>query len=312
MHEKNIAPVVLFVYNRPDHTMRLLRSLNKTNEASQTKLFIFSDQAKNATAQEKVREVRQCISNFIEDESCFYEVEVRAAENNKGLAKSIIDGVTEIIETYGKVIVLEDDLEVSADFLDYMNDALDFYQDADDVWAISGYTFPMKALEGYCHDVYFTGRGCSWGWATWQNRWNTVDWDVGDYSKFKHNIARRHAFAEWGGDLPEMLDAYMYGEVHSWAIRWCYEAFKQNKFTVYPTRSRVKNGGTDGSGTNFHSVETRYDTQLNTCKQSCVFEHCDVDEKIRREFANKYLTPIERVKLKTRWFLIRLGLLKRK
>lgn len=312
MHENQLAPVVLFVYNRPEHTMRLLRSLNRTNEAVHTKLFIFSDQAKNETMQEKVQEVRRFIARFIKDESCFREVEVREAVKNKGLAKSIIDGVTDIIEIYGKVIVLEDDLEVSADFLNYMNGALDFYRDADDIWAISGYTFPMKALEGYRHDVYLTGRGCSWGWATWQERWNTVDWNVRDYPKFKHNIAKRHAFAKWGGDLPEMLDAYMYGEIHSWAIRWCYAAFKQGKLTVYPTRSKVKNGGTDGSGTNFHSVETRYDTQLSTCNQSYVFEHCDVDERIRREFASKYLTSIEKVKLKVRWFLIRIGLLRRK
>lgn len=312
MHEKQLAPVVLFVYNRPDHTKRLLTSLNRAEEAPQTKLFVFSDSAKSEKAQEQVTAVRDCLAQFVCEDSRFQVVEVREAIQNMGLAKSIISGVTEIIEKYGKVIVLEDDLEVSTDFLRYMNGALDFYEDKPDIWAISGYTFPMKAFQSYHHDVYLSGRGCSWGWATWQDRWETVDWDVKDYPAFKHNPMKRHAFARWGKDLPEMLDAYMYGEIHSWAIRWCYEAFKQGKMTVYPVQSRVKNGGTDGSGTNFHSVETRYDTQLSMNDNPCVFEQCDVSEKIRREFANKYLTFTEQLKQKVRWLLIRMGLLNMK
>lgn len=310
MHETQLAPVVLFVYNRPDHTKRLLTSLNRVAEAPQTRLFVFSDAAKNEKAQEQVKAVRDCIAHFVREDSRFQAVEVREATENRGLAKSIISGVTEIIEKYGRVIVLEDDLEVSAGFLRYMNDALDFYKDKPDIWAISGYTFPMKAFDHYPHDVYLSGRGCSWGWATWQDRWVTVDWEMKDYPTFKHNLFKRHAFARWGGDLPEMLDAYMYGEIHSWAIRWCYAAFKQGKMTVYPVHSRVKNEGTDGSGTNFRSVETRYDTQLSECGHACVFECCGVNEKIRREFANRYLRPIEWMKLKLRWLLIRLGVLK--
>lgn len=309
MHEKQLAPVVLFVYNRPDHTKRLLTSLNRAAEAPQTKLFVFSDSAKSEKAQGQVKAVRDCIAKFVREESRFQKVEVKEAAKNRGLAKSIISGVSEIIGKYGRVIVLEDDLEVSADFLNYMNGALDFYESKPEIWAISGYTFPMKAFQYYHHDVYLSGRGCSWGWATWRDRWETVDWEVKDYASFKHNPMKRHAFARWGKDLPEMLDAYMYGEIHSWAIRWCYEAFKQGRMTVYPVQSRVRNGGTDGSGTNFHSVETRYDTQLSMRDESCVFESCDVSEKIRREFANKYLTFIEMLKQKIRWLLIRIGLL---
>lgn len=310
MKIEQYAPLVVFVYNRPEHTKRLLESINNLKEAPHTKMYVFSDQAKDEKDKEKVDEVRRLLDAFASGESNFCKVEVRKAEKNKGLADSIIEGVTDIIAQYGRVIVLEDDLIVSTDFLRYMNQALDYYKFNSDVWAISGYTFPMKSLRNYNHDVYFSGRGCSWGWGTWIDRWITVDWQVSDYATFKHNWKSRQKFAKWGVDLPEMLDAYMEGEIHSWAIRWCYAAFKQEKVTVYPVKSRVSNCGTDGTGTNYTTSVSKYDTTLNESTADCVFEKCVVNRKIQREFAYKFADKGERFKFSLRWFLIRNGILK--
>lgn len=308
--QKMLSPVVLFVYNRPDHTKKLLESINRLIEAPLTKLFIFSDQAKNISEQDSVDMVRKLIGNFIQNQSNFAEVELRCATQNMGLANSIINGVTEIINKYGNVIVLEDDLIVSNDFLSYMNEALNFYEGNSNIWAISGYSFPMKATKDYQYDIFMCGRACSWGWATWKDRWNTVDWDVSDYNQFKHNIFKRLAFSRWGKDLPEMLDANFYNEIHSWAIRWCYEAHKQKKMTVYPVKSRIKNCGTDGSGTNFTSVKTCFDTDLIDEDVRCQFVNCEASEQIRYEFSKKYAAGLELLKRRLRWFLIRTGLIK--
>lgn len=303
------APVVLFVYNRSEHVKKTLERLNILEEAPKTDLFIFSDAPKNEKSIADVKKVREEILHFKEECSVFKSVKIIKQNENKGLANSIISGVTKIINVYGYVIVLEDDLIVADDFLSYMNEALKFYQDSENIWAISGYTFPLKAFREYKGDVYLSGRGCSWGWATWKNRWETVDWQVLDYPKFKFNYKERKAFAQWGKDLPAMLDAYMYGEIQSWAIRWCYSAFRQNKYTVYPVLSRVVNEGTDGSGTNFSKVENRYDTILTKSKHSCTFFMPKVEKKIKKEFSNKYLKWDEKLKLYIRWMLIRLGIL---
>lgn len=308
MFELMSAPVLLFVFNRPEHTRKTIEKLNSLPEVKNTKLFIFSDQAKKEKDKELVAEVRNILDQYACN-SNFAEVEIRKADTNKGLAASIIGGVTEIINKFGRVIVLEDDLEVAPDFLAYMNGALDYYKNKENIWAISGYTFPIKALENYEHDVYLSGRGCSWGWATWKDRWNTVDWMVSDYPFFKFNLKKRHEFAKWGDDLPILLDAYIYGEIHSWAIRWCYEAFKQGKFTIYPVKSRVSNHGTDGSGTNFSHIENRYDTILNNEVKAIQFDMPEINESIRKEFAKKFATPVMRLKMQIRWFLIRTGIL---
>ena len=147
------APVVLFVYNRLDHTKNVITSLAKNMLADQTDLYVFSDAAKTENGLEKVNAVREYIRK--EDwKSNFKKVTVIEAEENKGLAKSIIGGVTKILEEYGNVIVVEDDLVLSPYFLQYMNGALDYYKEDQKIWSVSGYSFPMKSLKKYDHDVF--------------------------------------------------------------------------------------------------------------------------------------------------------------
>ena len=302
------SPVVVFVYNRPQHTQNLLDCLNNLEEAKYTELFIFSDGPKEVN-DENVMNVRKVINTFASN-SNFRNVQVFKSRNNKGLATSIIEGVTKVINRYESVIVLEDDLEVSRDFLSYMNDAIKVYKDNERIWSISAYSFPMKALKDYKHDVYLSGRGCSWGWATWKDRWNSVDWTVSHYREYKFNMVKRHSFALWGRDLPCMLDAYVYNEIHSWAIRWCFAAHLQKMYTVYPVVSRILNKGTDGSGTNYNKIyNTKYDTELSH-KTSCNFEDVAIDYQIQKEFAKKYLSILELIKVSLRWLLIKIGILK--
>jgi GT2 family glycosyltransferase len=108
----NLAPIVLFVYNRPDHTQKTLQALQKNTLAFDSELFIYADAAKNNLVKQQVDEVRTLISNV----SGFRNVTVIKQEINTGLANSIIGGVTEIANKYGKVIALEDDLLTSPYF----------------------------------------------------------------------------------------------------------------------------------------------------------------------------------------------------
>ncbi|MBP3041776.1 sugar transferase, partial [Bacillaceae bacterium Marseille-Q3522] len=238
-----LAPVVVFVYNRPNHTQETLEALKCNKLASETDMYIFSDNARNEKDASKVNAVRAYIRDFA-NRAIFHSVKIIEAEKNNGLANSVISGVTQIIKTYGKVIVVEDDLVTSTDFLVYMNSSLDYYQLDNTIWSISGYTFSMKSLEDYKNDVYLSYRACSWGWATWEDRWIKTDWDVSDYNKFIYNYKCRKAFNLGGSDLAGMLDIQMESRIDSWAIRWCYAQFKCGKFTVYPKESKVINIGT--------------------------------------------------------------------
>ena len=280
------APVVVFVYNRDDHARRTLSHLASNTLANESELFIFCDNAKNEKALAGVERTRAFVDEFALS-SPFKNVTVIKAEQNKGLAASIIGGVTEILDKYGRVIVVEDDLITSPDFLSYMNNALDFYEKNPNVWSISGYTFPLNALEKYPHDIYMSPRACSWGWGTWKDRFDKVDWEVSDFDEFIKSAKRRKHFNEGGVDMTNMLTDQVNGRINSWAIRWCYQASKENMFTVYPVESRVKSIGCDNSGT--HCVSSNlYDTSLTPGNKDCRFENLTPDKKIMREFRLMY------------------------
>lgn len=281
-----LAPVVVFAYNRADHISQTLNHLAGNHLAPDTELFIYCDNAKNENAREGVENVRAIADEFAHN-SCFKKVTVVKAEKNKGLAASIIGGVSEILNQYGRVIVVEDDLVTSKDFLTYMNNALDFYENNPKVWSISGYTFPLKTLEKYPHDIYMSPRGCSWGWATWKDRFEKVDWEVSDFEEFIKDENRIKHFNEGGPDMTDMLTRQVNGKINSWAIRWCYQESKENMFTVYPTKSRVRNIGCDDTGT--HCVSSNlYDTTLISGDYNCNFENLTPDSKIMKEFRMMY------------------------
>lgn len=300
------APIVLFTYNRKDYTERILSSINSVRGANESELFIYSDAPASDSASADVIEVRNTIHNFIKEKSSFRKVTVVEAEKNKGLAKSIIEGVTDIISKYGKVIVLEDDLIVSTDFIEYMNAGLEYYSNNPKIWALSGYSFPMKALDNYRDDVYLAMRGSSWGWATWADRWTTVDWEVKDYETIKYDWKKRLDFGRWGRDMPFMLDANVYGLNHSWAIRWCYSAYKQQKYTVYPKISRIVNAGTDGSGTNFKKTTHIYDTNLSDGLSEVSFTELEPNKNIEREFRWKTKKKLGFIRDHFKWMIIKI------
>ena len=292
-----LAPIILFVYNRLDHTQGVIETLSKNFLAKESELYVFSDAAKSENGLEKVNAVREYIRD-ITWHGMFKKVSIIEAENNKGLANSVIGGVTEIIREYGKVIVVEDDLLLSPYFLNYMNDALDYYQDDKKIWSISGYSFPMKSLKKYSHDIFYSYRGCSWGWATWSDRWDTVDWQVSEYNQFINSQEWIERFNRGGVDLTNMLKMQMERKIDSWAIRWCFAQSNQDMYTVYPRISYLENAGCDGSG--MHSgADDEYYTDMSGCIPKCKFETLEIDRKIAKEFQMKYKDTLKK-KIKRR------------
>lgn len=286
-----LAPVVIFLYARPEHTKQTIESLAKNSLADETEVYIYSDAAKNEKAQLQVERVREYIDT-LEQRNLFKSLNIIKADANKGLAKSVISGVTEIIEQYGKVIVVEDDLVSAPDFLQYMNEALEFYEEDNNIWSICGYTFKMNIPADYKHNIYLSYRGGSWGWATWRDRWEKVDWEVADYQLFKKDKKLRSRFNRGGRDMANMLDNQMQGNIDSWAIRWCYAQSKLDMLTVYPIVSRIKNIGLDGTGT--HSgITSKYDTVICNGTDKCRFERLDLDRRIVNYFRDQFGTEFD-------------------
>lgn len=247
MNNNALAPIILFVYNRLDHTRLTVEALQRNELASVSTLYVFADGVKeNATEGE--RQKVQNVRDYIHSISGFKEVIIEETVSNKGLANSVIAGVTKVINEYGKVIVVEDDIVTHPFFLRFMNDCLDVYEQRQDIFMIGGYTRNIKMPYFYRNDIYITHRSNSWGWATWRNRWMLADWNVGDYLDLKESESLIRRFNRGGEDMFPMLRSQMEGRIDSWAIRWDYCMFKNNAYCVYPVMTFNNNVGLDGSG----------------------------------------------------------------
>lgn len=242
----NYSPIIIFAFNRVDTLRNTVSSLLNNEEAKESELFVYVDgpRKQKPGEAEKVKTVQE----FVKTINGFKNVTYSFSEENKGLGTSIIAGVTEVINRYGRAIVLEDDLVFSSNFLAFMNDGLNRYENEQKVFSICGYTNKVKVPKGYDHDAYFCTRSSSWGWGTWADRWNTVDWELKDWSRYK-KMGR--AFNRWGGsDCFRMLRSVKECGATSWAIRFGFFQFLQDKLSLFPIVSKVRNDGFDGAGTN--------------------------------------------------------------
>ncbi len=282
-----LAPIVLFVYNRPVHTKRTVESLLNNTLSSQSILYIFSDAQKREEDKSKVEEVRKYIHSI----EGFKEIHLIERKKNLGLAKSIISGVTEVIDKYDTVIVLEDDLVTSPKFLTYMNYLFNEYDNQKNIFSITGYNHPkslMKISDNYPYDVYFNPRACSWSWGTWKDRWDKVDWEVTDLKNFIQNKDLQKKFNYSGEDKSEMLMKQMRGEIDSWAIRWDYTHFKNDSFCVYPVKSYVDNIGNDSTGVHC-GKNTRFNQlNLNLLETPKVPPKIEINHEIMSDFRKVY------------------------
>jgi hypothetical protein len=252
-----LAPIALFVYNRPEHTRKTIEALKKNTLATQSDLVIFSDAPKSSTQNETVRQVRDYIAQI----DGFKSVSVIERNSNYGLANSIIDGVTMLCNKHGNVIVLEDDLETSPFFLDYMNNALLRYADEPKVMQISGYMFDVNLNSK--DKALFLPLTTSWGWATWKRAWDTFDPEARGYKVLKEDKKLRKIFnLNNRYNYYAMLESQLSGKVDSWAIRWYLTTFLMNGLTLYPPQTLVSNNGFDGSGTH-GELKKRFHQNVN-------------------------------------------------
>lgn len=248
MDQNNLAPIVVFAFNRVDTLQNTIESLKKNKEAKNSELFVFVDGPRMNKDGEKEQVL--AVQEYVKTISGFKKLNYKFSETNKGLAPSVISGATEIFKYYNKIIVIEDDLILSRSFLQYMNHMLDLYVNDNRIMQVSGWGCKLTKHKDYPFDAFLNKRARSWSWATWKDRWETVDWEVKDWNEFSNDLKKIYQFNKQGSDLFKMLKGYMTKKNCSWYIRFQYAMHKQNKYSVQPIRSLVINDGFGGNATN--------------------------------------------------------------
>lgn len=240
-----LAPIILFVYNRLDHTRQTVEALQKNELVSESTLYVFADGAKDNATNEQRQKV-QDVRDYIHTISGFKEIVIEESSKNKGLANAVIAGVTKVINQYGKVIVLEDDIETSVGFLKYMNDALSLYEEEPQVMHVSGYMYPNdKKLP----DTFFYQAASCWGWATWKRSWEKFS----PNAKYLFEELKKNSLIETLNintihDFEGQLNANIDGGMKTWFIKWHASVVLNHGYCLYPRQSLVNNIGFDNSG----------------------------------------------------------------
>lgn len=268
---QNLAPIALFVYNRPQHTERTVKFLQQNLLAADSRLYIFSDGPKTSNDEEKVNEVR----SFIKTVEGFKSVKIIESKVNKGLANSVIEGVSQLNQSYGQVIVFEDDLVSSPHTLTYFNEALNIYRNEDKVMHIGAYMYHLK--EENLPESFFYRAATSWGWATWQRAWQHFEPNIDTLLK-QFNARKIHEFSIEGTmNFWKQMQDFKRGRNNSWAIRWYASIFLKGGLTLNPSQSLVNNIGHDGTGV--HSgINDIYNVIINP-KPITVFPKQIVEDK---------------------------------
>jgi hypothetical protein len=292
-----VAPIVLFTYNRPRHLKQTVEALQRNLYADRSELFIFSDGPKNEIDEIKVKEVREYIKTI----KGFKNIEIIERDRNWGLANNIIDGVTKIVNEYGKIIVLEDDLVTSPGFLKFINEGLELYENEYKVASIHGYVYPLSNPEKLPETFFIRGADC-WGWGTWARAWKYFE---PDGKKLLEELKKRKLTREFdfNNSYPytKMLKDQIKGKNNSWAVRWYASAFLNDMFTLYPRKSLVMHigfGGTHYGNDNILDVEIV--EQINVVKipvEECLEARFQFEDFFRKNFAfrNRIWSKLKRL-----------------
>jgi len=283
--DQSYAPIVVFAYNRVDKLENCLASLEKCIEASSSDLYLFCDGPKSDKDADAVAAVHKFAAEYA-DRKGFRSINVSLQEKNRGLAASIISGVTDVVNKYGKVIVVEDDLVVFPTFLKYLNEGLAYYRNDPVCGSVSAFTYPIKELDKYDGDVYSTYKAECWGWATWADRWDNASWADTDFTGYLSDMSQRRRFESLEAGLDRLMYLQYKGRIDSWAVRWVYHLFKTGRLTVYPAASHVANEGFDGSGTHCaNGFGADFNSAASMSSKEFRWIKCELNDKLAKAYA---------------------------
>lgn len=262
----------------------MLESLKQNPLFEESEKYVFIDGPRNEKDASLIKEVEQ-ISHTVTDN-------VKLSPQNKGLGSSIIAGVSEVLNEHDSVIVLEDDLRLMPGFLAYMNNALEHFKVDERILAVCGYSLKIKTPKGYDSTVYFGDRASSWGWGTWRDRWEKVDWELSDWEEFSNDKKAIARFNRCGSDMFGMLRDYMEGRNRSWAIRFCYHQLKHGLYSVHPVRSLVDNEGFGETATNCRQKYNRFKIELTDLIDLKVNGVLEPNKSLLRQLHRYHSIPI--------------------
>ena len=292
----NLAPVIIFAYNRPDHFLNLMNSLESNDIASKSDIYVFID----GVAENSHLDSNHKVIEISERDWKFQSVKIIKRDSNLGLKENIITGISEIIDMHNKVIVLEDDLVVGKYFLNFMNHSLNKYENEDRVWHINGFNY--KTFLRNSNSSFFSTHMNCWGWGTWENNWKELKNNL--ENKIKKEDINKFNFDGFIRNNYQQIVLNEEKKINTWAIFWYQTIFINSGLCLMPNKSLVYNAGFDGSGINTSKQEyklqklnnsriIKYPTKVEESKFNKIAMKYYFFKLIVKDFINYHLKKIK-------------------
>lgn len=288
--KKDLAPIVLFVYNRPEHTKKTVEGLLKNPEATDSVLYIFADGPKKNISNEGLNNLK-ATREYIRTIKGFKEIHIDESPVNRGLAPATIRGCSMVLNKHGKMVFVEDDDVPTPYFLSYINECLIKYADDPKVWSVCAF-MDQKAIPAtnIGDDVFMVNRPSSWGYGTWKRCWDKIIWDIDDLRGLFRHKEVAVGFNKWGGSLHyDIMKGLLEGKNSSWSIRYHFAAYLNNACSIYPQKSLITNTGFDGTGT--HCSDNPDNFKMAFYDRPVVIPEVIKFDSDRNKQYNKYFGP---------------------
>lgn len=243
LSDKAWAPLAIFIFNRPEHTRRMIASLKACIGFAESPIYVFADGPRRARDISAIQEARSEARRLLGNDAVYLE-----RDANLGIESSVIAAVTQLCDRYGRAVVIEDDLIFSPHFLEFLNHGLRRYEGNPRVMQVCGYMFDVPAFR-HRAEAIFLPMASSLGWATWKRAWDQFDPLATGWRERLLDDRFRKRF-DLDGHFPyaKMLSHHMRGAHPAWDIRWYYTMFNKGGLALYPPRTLVVHTGFDGTG----------------------------------------------------------------
>ena len=236
------APVVMIGYSRQQTLELSLQNLSRCFDVADRDISLFLDAPYKPEHQQLTDALYVCACAL--KEKMLPHLRIVRRERNYGVPGNLISAVSETLNLYGRIIFFEDDVLVSRTFLRFMDEALEFYEKDKRIWCINGNSGPyVRIHRDYPYDVYLTPRNLPWGWATWKDRWEAVDFTIRDWPEKAQDTEFVRKVVAAGEELLPLLNGIYAGRVRTWDVQCTYYMLKHGLFSIEPKYRLTKTIG---------------------------------------------------------------------
>ncbi|UTW14260.1 hypothetical protein [Marinobacterium rhizophilum] len=266
--------------------MKTVESLKKNTLAKKTNVYFFSDAPKvgDETKVGMVRSYLTSVSGFLSVNIVERSDNCRVS-NNRG-------GMEFLLNRYGKVIFMEDDIVTAPGFIRFVNEGLEFSKNIGSVFAVGGHTPNLYSLRCLSCDNYYSSRFHGWGFGIWKDRYEKIS-KIPSWDLIKYDPETVKNLKAMGSDMTAMIRSESEGRINAFDIRSCYYMAKNEKYMLLPKMALVKNIGLDGSGVHC-GADDPYDDALWLKEDFNFDEFVFFNKNIISEYRKFYSLSLQR------------------